>query len=134
MQTQQKIINFAKRKIKGMKNIDWKDQLSSLLSSSPDIQQDTSEEVATEEVPEKKQKQKEPLRIELDKKHRKGKEATIISGFLGSEEELKELARMLKIKCGVGGSARGGEILIQGDFRNKAKEILTDEGYKTKVI
>lgn len=117
-----------------MKNIDWKDQLSSLLSSSPDIQQDTSEEVATEEVPEKKQKQKEPLRIELDKKYRKGKEATIISGFLGSEEELKELARMLKIKCGVGGSARGGEILIQGDFRNKAKEILTDEGYKTKVI
>lgn len=115
-----------------MKNIDWKDQLSSLLSSSPDIQQDTSEEVATEEVPE--QKQKEPLRIEFDKKHRKGKEATIISGFLGSEEELKELARMLKIKCGVGGSARGGEILIQGDFRNKAKEILTDEGYKTKVI
>lgn len=117
-----------------MNNIDWKDQLSSLLSSSPEIHQDSSEETATEEVLTEKQKQKEPLRIELDKKHRKGKEATIISGFLGSDDELKDLARMLKIKCGVGGSARGGEILIQGDFRIKIKEILIAEGYKTKVI
>lgn len=117
-----------------MNNIDWKDQLNSLLSANPDMQKDNSEDAVIEEKPIEKGQQKEPLRIELDKKHRKGKEATIISGFLGTDDELKELARMLKIKCGVGGSARGGEILIQGDFRNKIKEILTAEGYKTKVI
>lgn len=79
-----------------------------------------------------KAKQKEPLRIEMDK--RKGKPSTIISGFLGTDDELKELAKMLKVKCSAGGSSRDGEVLIQGDFRKKTAELLVELGYKIKRI
>ena len=79
-----------------------------------------------------KAKQKEPLRVEMDK--RKGKPSTIISGFLGTDEELKVLAKMLKVKCSAGGSSRDGEILIQGDFRKKTAELLVELGYKVKRI
>lgn len=80
----------------------------------------------------KSAKQKDPLRVEMDK--RKGKPSTLITEFQGSDDELKELAKLLKVKCSSGGSCRDGEILIQGDFRKKIAEILTNLGYKVKRI
>ena len=107
--------------------LDWKQQLNSLKSELPE-----GEELQTTETENVGKIQKEPLRIELDK--RKGKPATLITNFQGDEESLKELAAILKKKCSAGGSARDGEILIQGDFRTKISDILTDLNYKVKKL
>lgn len=77
---------------------------------------------------------KQHLRIELDKKQRRGKEVTLVSGFIGKEEDLKELAKKIKTRCGVGGTAKEGEIIIQGDFRQKISDLLITEGFKIKKI
>ncbi|UVD79705.1 translation initiation factor [Myroides albus] len=74
------------------------------------------------------------LEARLDKKNRGGKIATIIKGFEGTEDDLKALAKKLKTLCGVGGSAKEGEIIIQGNFRDKIMEYLTKEGYKVKRV
>lgn len=113
-----------------MKKNDWKDRLNIVFSTNPDFQYEEEEQEEVEKLPNEKQK----LRIELDKRHRKGKAVTLITGYVGSDDDLGELARMLKTKCGSGGSSRCGEILIQGDFRQKVNEILQKEGYKTRVI
>lgn len=76
---------------------------------------------------------KQQLRVWIDRKQRGGKEVTLIQGFSGSEEQLKDLAKMLKTKIGVGGAAKDGEIIIQGDHRDKVVQILQQAGYtKTK--
>jgi translation initiation factor 1 len=106
--------------------MDWKDKLNSLYDSIPT----SSEE--KEIVVEKPIIKKQTLRVELDK--RNGKPATLITEVEGSDDELKELAKQLKVKCGVGGSARGGEILIQGDVRTKTASILEEMGYKVRRI
>jgi len=116
------------KSLKLLSEMDWRDQLSGLKAELPEGEESS---VAPKTENAKKQ-QKEPLRIELDK--RNGKPATLISGFLGSDAELKELAKTLKIKCGVGGSSRDGEILIQGDLRIKVADLLLGFGFKVKKI
>lgn len=108
--------------------MDWRDKLSSLKSELPQVEETP---VIANAKPAKK-RQSEPLRVELDK--RNGKPATLITDFKGKDDELKELAKLLKVKCGAGGSSRDGEILVQGDFRMKIVDILMEMGFKVKKI
>jgi translation initiation factor 1 len=107
---------------------DWKERLGTVYSTNPDFQYETESDGVSETLPPNKQ----DLRVQLDRKQRNGKKATLITGFVGKDEDLKALAKILKTKCGVGGSAKDGEILIQGDFCTKVLEILKTENYKVK--
>lgn len=114
-----------------MKNNDWKDRLGVMYSTNPDFQYDKEEEAEEDTLP----KEKQLLRISLDKRNRGGKAVTLVTGFRGTTDDLAALGKFLKVKCGVGGSAKDGEIIVQGDLRQKVLEILQKEGYvKSRVI
>lgn len=108
-----------------MKNNDWKDRLNVVYSTNPDYQYESIGEEETETLPKNQQK----LRVSMEKKGRGGKTVTLIRGFVGTEDDLKELGKLLKTKCGVGGSAKEGEIIIQGDFKQRIIDLLKAEGY-----
>lgn len=106
---------------------DWKDRLGMVYSTNPDFKFETENEGETTLPP-----QQQKLYVSLDRKKRKGKSVTLVTGFVGAEDDFKELGKILKTKCGVGGSVKDGEILIQGDFRERVMELLKAEGYKVK--
>ena len=107
---------------------DWKQRLGMVYSTNPDFEYSTTEEQTTATLPPAEQN----LRVWLDRKQRGGKTVTLVKGFVGSDDDLAELGRMLKSKCGVGGSAKDGEIIIQGDHRDRVVELLIAAGYKCK--
>lgn len=111
-----------------MADNDWKTRLGMVYSTNPDFQYTTDETVEEATLPPSEQN----LRVWLDRKQRGGKMVTLVKGFVGTHDDLTELARLLKTKCGVGGAAKEGEILIQGDHRDRVVEILTKSGYRCK--
>ena len=108
-----------------MKNNDWKDRLNVVYSTNPNFNYEHTEEEENETIPKNQQK----LRVSIEKKGRGGKTATLIKGFVGTEDDLKELGKLLKTKCGVGGSVKEEEIIIQGDFKQRIIDLLKAEGY-----
>ena len=103
-----------------MKSNDWKDRLGIMYSTNPDFQYNTGDEEEEETLP---------------KGNRGGKAVTLVTGFRGTTGDLEALGKFLKVKCGVGGSAKDGEIIVQGDLRPKVLEILQKEGYvKSRII
>ena len=109
--------------------MDWKDALNAIKDSG-NIPVDDSPE--PEETTPQESIQKTPLHVVIDNKGRNGKSATIVEGFTGSDEKLQELARLLKQRLATGGSARCGEILIQGNRRDEVASLLKELGYKVK--
>lgn len=108
-----------------MKKNDWKERLNIVYSTNPDFTYDTDESVEEETLPKSAQK----LRVRIERNHRGGKSVTIVAGFTGAEADLKELGKLLKTKCGVGGTVKDGEIIVQGEFKDKIVELLKREGY-----
>lgn len=109
-----------------------KNRVDVVYSTNPDFQYDYDNENEEQETLDPS---KQKLKVYIDTKaKKKGKQATLIHGFVGSEEDLKDLSKMLKTKCAVGGSVKDGEIIIQGDFRDKIVQILSSAGYNAKKL
>jgi len=96
-----------------------------VYSTNDDFDYQYEEAKEQETLPSNQQR----LRVQIDRKQRKGKEVTLVSGFEGTTDDLKALGKLLKTKCGVGGAVKDGEILIQGNHKQKVLEILLKEGY-----
>ena len=112
-----------------MKENDWKKHLNVVYSTNPDFQyNDDSSKSQQDTLAAARQK----LRVRIDKRNRGGKVVTLVTGFIGSDEDLQALGKMLKVKCGVGGSAKDGEILIQGERKEQVIQLLIEAGYNAK--
>ena len=108
-----------------MKKNDWKDRLNIVYSTNPDFAYETERDNEVETLPKNQQK----LRVSVEKKGRGGKTVTVVSGFVGTEDDLKDLGKFLKTTCGVGGSAKDNEVLIQGELKQRVIDLLKAEGY-----
>jgi translation initiation factor 1 len=111
-----------------MADNDWKKRLGVVFSTDPDF----NYEEETEDEPQTLEPSKQNLIVSIDRKGRAGKQVTLVTGFVGTSDDLADLGRILKVKCGVGGSAKDGEITIQGDHRDKVVALLCEMGYKAK--
>lgn len=107
---------------------DWKQRLGVVYSTNPDFKYEQESVTKDETLAPEKQK----LTVSIDRRCRAGKQVTLVSGFVGSDSDLKELGKTLKVKCGVGGTAKDGEITIQGDLRDKVTALLCAMGYRAK--
>lgn len=96
-----------------------------VFSTNSDFQPNNEDETPEETLAPNQQK----LRVMIDRKKRKGKNVTLVVGFEGNEDDLKELGKYLKSKCGVGGSVKDYEIMVQGDQKNKVVKLLLEKGY-----
>ena len=122
----QNFYNFAQLNRNFMAN-DWKDRLGVVFSTNPNFEYDTSSEESVSTLEPNRQN----LKVWLDRL-KGGRVATVVRGFVGSADDLADLGKELKKSCGVGGTAKDGEIIIQGDHRDRVIELLTKAGYKCK--
>lgn len=111
-----------------MADNDWKSRLGVVFSTNPDFEYQREEKQEVETLAPDRQR----LIVRIDRHARGGKQVTLVQGFVGTEADLSELGRSLKVKLGVGGSAKDGEIVVQGDFRDRVVELLVKMGYNAK--
>ena len=111
-----------------MADNDWKSRLGVVYSTNPDFQYETETTSEAETLPPARQR----LIVRIDRRQRAGKQVTLVEGFVGTSDDLAALAKSLKTKCGVGGTAKDGEITIQGDLRDKVTALLQSMGYNAK--
>ena len=111
-----------------MADNDWKKRLGVVYSTNPDFAYDEGED----EEPATLEPAKQRLIVTIDRCGRAGKQVTLVKGFVGTQEDLAALGKTLKVKCGVGGTAKDGEITVQGDLRDKVTALLQSMGYKAK--
>jgi len=105
-----------------------KDRVNVVYSTNPNFNYQTDADIEQDTL----QPAKQELRVQLDKKSRAGKQVTLVTGFIGKIEDLEALGKTLKNLCGSGGSAKDGEILVQGDQRDKVLKYLLEKGYRAK--
>lgn len=111
-----------------MADNDWKKRLGVVYSTSPDFKYETAAKEQSQTLPAEKQR----LIACIDRRARAGKQVTLVKGFVGTDEDLSALGKTLKVKCGVGGTAKDGEITLQGDLRDKVVLLLQGLGYNAK--
>lgn len=111
-----------------MADNDWKSRLGVVYSTNPDFQYETETTSEAETLPPQRQR----LIVRIDRRQRAGKQVTLVEGFVGTSDDLAALAKTLKTKCGVGGTAKDGEITVQGDLRDKVTALLQAMGYNAK--
>jgi translation initiation factor 1 len=114
---------MAKKTLKGLESLG-----GLVFSTNRDLPLDSGDAHEEESIAPSKQ----DLRVLLDRKNRKGKVATIVTGFQGPDDALEELGKLLKTKCGVGGAVKDGEIIVQGDHAARVLDILLKEGFRVK--